>query len=95
METDELISLKDFCTHHSIEFSFIDMLNEFGMIEIVSVEQNQFIRAEQMKNIERIIRLHYELNINMEGIDAIMHLLQRINSLHDELINLKNKQDNY
>ena len=42
-------------------------------------------------NLEKFIRLYYELDINLEGIETITHLLQRINSLQDEIIILKNR----
>ncbi|MBK6338750.1 MAG: hypothetical protein IPN93_15995 [Bacteroidetes bacterium] len=38
-----------------------------------------------------MIRIHYELNINLEGIDAIFHLLNRIENLELELLTVKNK----
>ena len=36
------------------------------------------------------IRFHYELNINMEGIDVISNLLFQINELKQGLIKAKN-----
>jgi len=38
-----------------------------------------------------MMRFHYDLNINIEGIDAITHLLQQIEDLQQELIATKNK----
>jgi MerR HTH family regulatory protein len=35
--------------------------------------------------------LHYELDINLEGIDAIATLLKKIDALEQELIATKNK----
>jgi hypothetical protein len=35
--------------------------------------------------------MYYDLDINMEGIDAISHLLKRINHLQQELISTQNK----
>jgi len=91
METKNLILLHEFILHHKIELSFIHSLNEFGLIEIIIVEKNQYIPIQQMKALEEMIRLHYELDINIEGIDAITHLLQRVNNLHEELTELKNR----
>ena len=42
-----------------------------------------------------MIRLHYELDINIEGIDAISHLLQRVDQLQDELRIMKNRLSRY
>ena len=39
MSTINLVLIDDFCTHHQIEFSFINALKENGLIEIISIEQ--------------------------------------------------------
>jgi hypothetical protein len=38
-----------------------------------------------------MISFHYELNINLEGIDAISNLLNQIDDLQDELDRTKNR----
>ena len=91
METENLIPVKLFCTHHKIEISFISSLSEFGLIEVVTVSETEYISREQISDLEKMIRLHYELDINMEGIDAIYHLLQREKNLYAELNALKNR----
>ena len=91
METDNLISVQQFCIHHNVEFAFINSLNEYGLIEVTTVEETQYIYKGQLKDLEKMIRMHYELDINIEGIDAISHLLNRVDDLHTELTALKNK----
>ena len=36
------------------------------------------------------MHLYYELDINLEGIETINYLLQRIDSMHDEIRSLRN-----
>jgi len=91
METEHLISVHEFCTSHEIEFSFINSLTDYGLIEVTTIEKTVYISKEQMKDLEKMIRLHYELDINVEGIDAIAHLLRRVDNLHDELTALRNR----
>ena len=91
METDNLISVQQFCIHHNVEFAFINSLNEYGLIEVTTVEETQYIYKGQLKDLEKMIRMHYELDINIEGIDAISHLLNKVDNLHSELTSLKNK----
>lgn len=95
MQTDHLIPANHFCVQHNIESSFISMLHENGLVEIQMMEETQFIPEESLPEIEKIMRLHYELNINLEGIEAIMHLLHRIEYLQGELITLKNRLKMY
>lgn len=91
METENLISIHDFCISHHVELSFINMLRERDMIEIIAIGDESFINSIQLQDLERIVRFHYELEINVEGIETINHLLQRINSLQDEIVILRNK----
>jgi hypothetical protein len=91
MANENLIPVEEFCTIHKIEFSFIHSLNEFGLIEIITVEETSYIQQEQISSLEKLMRLHYDLEINLEGIDAIAHLLKRVENMNEEMIALKNK----
>lgn len=91
MKTNNLILIDQFCSHHQIEFSFINSLHEFGLIEVIVFEDNKYLSHEQLKDVEKMMRLHYELDINMEGIDVVSNLLKRISDLQQELIISQNK----
>jgi chaperone modulatory protein CbpM len=91
MKTEELISLQQFCTVHHITDSFVYSLNEFGLVEVITIEERSYLYREQIKDIEKMIRLHFELNINFEGIDTITSLLEKIESMQRELIIAKNR----
>jgi len=91
METNYLIAVEEFCTSHDIEISFISSLQETGLIEITRIEEADFFDAEQLQELEKYIRFYYELNINLEGIDSIQHLLQRVNEMHYEITMLRNR----
>jgi hypothetical protein len=91
METENLIPVQEVITHHQVEITFLDSLHEFGLIEITTVNETRFVFKEQMCELEKMIRLHYELDINLEGIEAISHLLQRVHSLQEELTAAKNR----
>jgi hypothetical protein len=91
METRDLILIEQFCTHHDIEFSFINSLHDFGLIEVIELNDAKYLVNEQLKDVEKMMRFHYELDINMEGIDAISNLLKQIERLQRELITTQNK----
>ena len=95
MQNNELILAEEFCTHYKIHLSFINNLNQFGLIEITSVEEKPYIPQSQLQKLEQIIRLHHDLDINLEGIDAITHLLDRVKSLQAEIAGLKNRLSIY
>lgn len=85
------ISLTEFCTCHEIQHSFIHSLSEHGLVEITVIEENEFIEQEQIRELEKMMRLHYDLEINIQGIDAINHLLQRVSQLQDRVRLLENR----
>ncbi|MDI1234352.1 MAG: chaperone modulator CbpM [bacterium] len=91
MEAENLLALPQFCQLYQIEYTFIDSLQAYGLIEIVTLNEEQYIHHDHLKQLEKIIRLHYDLEINMEGIDVIAHLLQRMDEIEGELRLLKNK----
>lgn len=95
MQTENLIAVNDFCISQDIEISFISSLQQSGLIEIVTVQETQFIEINQLQQLEKYIRFYYELDINIEGIETICHLLQRINTMQDEITALKNKLSLY
>lgn len=91
MKTGKLIAIDLFCNNHNIEVSVISTLQEFGLIEIITIKELQFIDANELHQLEKFIRFYYDLGINMEGIETINHLLTRINSMQDEINTLKNQ----
>ncbi len=91
MENNDLLPLEVLCTHYNVEVSFMTSLGEYGLIEVITVNEIRYLNKEQITDLEKLIRLHYELEINMEGIDAISHLLKRVNNLQNELNSLKNR----
>jgi len=91
MQTNYLIAVTDFCKNHDIEISFIRSLQNTGLIEITTVETISYVDKDQLQELEKFVRFYYELNINLEGIETITHLLKRVNILHDENKALHNK----
>ena len=85
MKTDNLVRIDHCCEHYKVEFSFVNSLQEFGLIKIVVIEDAKYLSHEDLKELEKLIRLHYELGINMEGIDVISNLLKQITDLQQEL----------
>jgi hypothetical protein len=95
MESQNLISTAEFCQHHNIDISFINSLQDFGLVDITIMEGSGFIQEDQLEEIEKMVRLYYDLNINFEGIDAIRHLLEHIQIMQNELTALKNRLQFY
>ena len=91
MQREYLIAVEEFCAYHDIEVSFISSLQQTGLIETTTIEGGWFIDAGQLQQLEKYIRFYYELDINLEGIETIMHLLQRMNNMQNDINDLRNK----
>jgi hypothetical protein len=95
MKTDQLISIETFCNNYEIEFSFIHSLHEYGLVEITIIDEEEFLPKEKISDVEKMIRLHHDLGVNLEGIDVIYNLLLRVQNLQLEINNLKNRINFY
>ncbi|MBD09731.1 MULTISPECIES: chaperone modulator CbpM [Winogradskyella] len=91
MKTTHYITVTDLCTHYKMEMSFFDGLKDYGLIEIISVEKTECIHQDYIADLERMIRLHKDLKLNFEGIDTVLNLLNKIDSLQQELNTTKNR----
>ena len=95
MDRENLISIQEFCLHYKVPENFINSLYDYELIEIIKTENTQYVNITHIKNIEKLIRFHFDLGINIEGIHAILNLLDKVESLQDEIKNLNNKIDFY
>lgn len=89
MENENMIEAAIFCSHHNIEVAFISSLQEHGLLQVAVVEEKFFIPENELPHLEKMIRLHYDLEINPEGLEAIDHLVHKIEKMQEEIEWLK------
>lgn len=85
MKSEKLILVKELCRHYEVEISFFEQVESFGLLPVENISDEKYIHRKQLKNIEKILRLHHDLAINMEGIDVILNLMKKIKQLEKEL----------
>ena len=91
MKTEELILIDELCVHYKVEHTFFTHLSEAGLIEITIIENASYIHPKLISDLEKMMRLHNDLELNIEGIDVVFHLLQKIDGLNTELNAAKNR----
>jgi chaperone modulatory protein CbpM len=91
MEQEPYISIERLCSLHEIELTFFTHLHEMGRIKYVTVEKTPCIHRDTLTEVERMIRLHRDLEVNPQGIDVIMNLLERLEQLQHELNTTRNR----
>ncbi len=87
----EFIIVSEYCVKCDIEPSFIRLLAEEGLIDLRIIEGSERILTSQLPDLERYVRLHYDLSVNIAGIDVIRHLLTRVDELQTEIRLLKRR----
>ena len=80
---------------YQVEETFLDQLQSSGLIEIVLEEDDRYIEYDYLQEIEQFVRWHYELEINMEGIEALHHMLQQVQQLQDDVAKLRGELNFY
>lgn len=94
MDTD-LIIISEYCEKSHTDPTFLLSLEEGGLIEIRTINGKQYLLLSQLGELERYSHLYYDLSINIEGIDAIRHILGRMDSLQQEIRQLRRQLKRY
>ncbi len=93
--TKQLISIHKLCESYQIPDTFFEELRQFDLIPLELQSGEWMLDTSNLPQVEKIMRLHYDLNINLEGIDVIIGLLDRIESLESEIALLKKRLSLY
>ena len=95
MTTSFNIKVSTFCASHGIETTLLNSFVEYELIHIEMIESEPYLAQEELPKVEKMIRLHQEMGINPEGIQAIDHLLNKVTDLQKEVHHLKNRLKRY
>ncbi|MFO7822350.1 MAG: chaperone modulator CbpM [Cyclobacterium sp.] len=92
---ESYIPIDLFCKTCGVEIAFVQKLSDYGLCEVVIVEEKSYILPDQVSDLEKLSRLHYEMEINLEGLQAIVHLQEKIKALKEEVDLLQRKLDRH
>ena len=71
--------------------SLTDILEDWDLIDTQMSDGRRCLSFSQLPDVERYSRMYYDLDINMEGIDVIHHLLQRMDGMQREIDRLRGR----
>lgn len=91
MRKEDLIAAEEICVRYKVERRFLSFLSESGIIEVVRVEETEYVPHDYLSEFERMNRLYHDLDINLEGLEAIHHLLKQIEKLQKDNRRLRNR----
>lgn len=95
MVRENFIPLVTICTHYKVEMDLMYDLSENDLLEITYIESKPCIEKEKLERLEKILRLHQDLQINIAGIDVVFNLLNQVNDLQEEAERLRAKLNIY
>ncbi|NGF58211.1 hypothetical protein G5B00_17010 [Parapedobacter sp. SGR-10] len=84
-----LFKIIDICQAHKLEMTFIHELHQSGLIEIIVQEEQDYVDEEHLPLIEKFSNWHNDLELNIQGIEVVSRLLERIEQLQQEIRLLK------
>ncbi|PVX50050.1 MerR-like DNA binding protein [Balneicella halophila] len=86
-----LISIETISTYHKVDEDFIEHLKNAEIINFIIEDSNYYLEEEELPHFEKIVRMYYDLHINMEGIEAIQHMLRKMESMQRQMQQLENR----
>ena len=60
-------------------------------IQTKTVQKTDYINIDELAKIEKYVRLSQEMNINLEGLHAVGHLLALLEQKEEQILALKNE----
>ncbi len=91
MANEDLIAVNGFCTYHRIEYTFLTSLEEAGLVRFTRINETPYIAHEHLQALEKMTRLHRELDVNIPGIEVIIHMLDHMQEMQQSITALQNK----
>lgn len=87
----ETIKITAWCDSYHIDYSFVSELESRGLIRVLVIEEEKCLHHDQLADLEQFTRWHYDMDINIEGIETISHLLQKLKNTQEEVALLKSR----
>ena len=80
----ERISREELVKIYDIEITFFDSLEESGLLKIEKENEVKYLLYDELPAFERFANWHYDLEINLPGLEVIHQLLTKMEQLQIE-----------
>lgn len=78
----ERISREELVQIYNIEITFFDELVDSGLLNIETDNEIRYLMYEDLPTFERFTNWHYDLEINLPGLEVIHNMLQKMENLN-------------
>lgn len=80
----ERISREELVKLYNVEIRFFDDLAESGLIRTETENEIHYLIYDELPAFERFANWHYDLDVNLPGLEVINDLLNKIENLQQE-----------
>ena len=81
---NERISLEEIIRLYKIDYTFLDQLIDSELLHPQTENSIRYIIYEELPHLERFDNWHYDLDVNLPGIEIIHKLLNQMEELRNE-----------
>ena len=78
----ERITREECVKVYKIDMEFFDELVDAGLIETFSDEKSVYLTYDKLSHFEKLVYWHYDLEINIPGLEVIMDLMVKLEELN-------------
>ncbi|AZA77494.1 MerR family transcriptional regulator [Chryseobacterium sp. G0186] len=87
----ERISREELVRIYNIEITFFDELVDYGLLNIYVEDNIHYLMYEDLPDLEKFANWHYDLEINLPGLEVIHNMLKKLDALKRRNRDLMNK----
>ena len=91
MNQSKSIKIEILSLHYQVDSSFFLQLNEIGLLELQFVDEVPCVDEQHIAVLDKMIRLHQDLELNPQSLDVVLNLLEKITSLEKSLNETQNR----
>ena len=95
MQQENLILVSRYCSLHDLDQAFITELCRYELLEILTIKEEDYLDMNRIPELERMTRMHLDLGINIEGIEAIVNLLDKMEQMNRQMLTLQQRLRQY
>lgn len=88
---NERISREELVRIYNIEITFFDELVDYGLLNIQIEDDVHYLMYEDLPELEKFTNWHYDLEINLPGLEVIHNMLKKLEALKRRNRELMNK----
>lgn len=86
---NERISREELVRIYNVEITFFDSLEEAGLLKTETENNIKYLMFDELSTFEKFTNWHYDLEVNLAGLEVLKHLLDQLERLREENLTLR------